>query len=393
MIRHSRASGSRHPAGFTLIELLVVIAIIAVLIALLLPAVQSAREAARRAQCVNNLKQITLAAANFESVNGYYPPAWGPHPFYSPGTFDFTTCPPSGYPGPNQLDGGRTNVFALILPYMEQGANYAAFNTQWDINITVTATGFVSTPNNTAQTSLINSYICPSDPATQRIGLSIAYANYVACIGTTAAEEGGSTYSNMEPQSSRWGIYIAQTDYTQGTCVGGAPNPNYNKLAPVTVAAVIDGTSNTAAFSECKRGHELVSPPLVAFEPTVCVALFNDATATNNFLPPMCDPNLRTLSYRYRNQEYYRGFGPTGFYNHTTPPNYQYVDCGTYADSTSPNNFSRTHLAARSYHAGNGVNVSFADGSVRFVKSTVNLTTWNALGTRAANEVVSADSY
>ncbi len=104
----------RSRRGFTLIELLVVIAIIAVLIALLLPAVQSAREAARRSQCVNNLKQLGLAALNFESVNGGYPSGYGPYPT-APGTTDFT----------------RMNTLTVVLPYLEQNATFTTFNFAW----------------------------------------------------------------------------------------------------------------------------------------------------------------------------------------------------------------------------------------------------------------------
>src|SRR5438309_8888733 len=104
---------SERRRGFTLIELLVVIAIIAVLIALLLPAVQAAREAARRAQCTNNLKQMALAALNFESTYSQLPPGYGPNP-------------PGG--------GGRINPKVLILPYLENGNTYNAFNLQADIN-------------------------------------------------------------------------------------------------------------------------------------------------------------------------------------------------------------------------------------------------------------------
>src|SRR6201995_1292389 len=111
----------RKVRGFTLIELLVVIAIIGVLIALLLPAVQSAREAARRAQCTNNLKQLGLAAANFEAANETYPPGYGPFPVTA-----ITTC--TGSP----LSACRINVLGQLLPYMEQSQLYSAFNTQVD---------------------------------------------------------------------------------------------------------------------------------------------------------------------------------------------------------------------------------------------------------------------
>src|SRR5437868_4406998 len=118
MRQHPVAFRPRRAFGFTLIELLVVIAIIAVLIALLLPAVQSAREAARRAQCVNNLKQIGLAAANFESANAKYPPGYGQFP-----VTDITSC--TGGP----FGGCRIDVLGQLLPYMEQSQLYAAFNT------------------------------------------------------------------------------------------------------------------------------------------------------------------------------------------------------------------------------------------------------------------------
>src|SRR5262249_38708010 len=132
------------PAGFTLIELLVVIAIIAVLIALLLPAVQGAREAARRAQCTNNLKQMALAALNFESSDGQLPPGWGPVPIYG-GT------------------AGRANPKVLILPYLENANTYNSFNLTWNLNNYGS-----SGPNFTAQDQAVSAYICPSDGNTVR---------------------------------------------------------------------------------------------------------------------------------------------------------------------------------------------------------------------------------
>jgi prepilin-type processing-associated H-X9-DG protein len=247
--------------------------------------------------------------------------------------------------------------------------------------------------NDTAQTTLVNSFVCPSDGHTERIGDNVAYCNYFASLGATAAQEAGSTYTNMEPIGARWGIYIAAVDYSQPPCTGIAPNTtpntNYQRVPGVTVAAVTDGTSNTAAFGEGWRGHEVGStlPPIG--DPTIILIY---SANLDNLAPPICIPANRFSTYRYRGQEYYRAFGPTAFYTHTMPPNSPLYDCGTNADANALNNYSRTHLALRSYHPG-GANFAFADGSVHFAKNSVNLTTWNALGTRAGGEVISSDQY
>src|SRR2546422_9925618 len=133
--------------GFTLIELLVVIAIIAILIALLLPAVQMAREAARRTQCKNNLKQHALAAANYESKFGCYPPG------------SFIPEDGSGYPCTGDGNGVMTDWaghLIFILPDLEQSQIYNA------INFGKCREGLA---NRTAFTQIIATFLCPSDPA------------------------------------------------------------------------------------------------------------------------------------------------------------------------------------------------------------------------------------
>src|SRR3954471_10619084 len=158
--------------GFTLIELLVVIAIIAVLIALLFPAAKAAREAARRSQCTNNLKQMGLAALNFESTNSTLPPSWSPYPGASGG-------------------GSRVNVLAFMMQFLEQGNLYNTWNFQVDSNGGSACCGKF---NQTARTQQVGAYLCPSDPNTGVLldpggsGLNCGHNSYFASTGNTASQ-------------------------------------------------------------------------------------------------------------------------------------------------------------------------------------------------------------
>ncbi|MDR3618458.1 MAG: DUF1559 domain-containing protein [Paludisphaera borealis] len=352
----------RRRSGFTLIELLVVIAIIAVLISLLLPAVQSAREAARRAQCTNNLKQIGLAVHNFESTNSKFPDGYAQVPLI-----------PNGGGGSGS---SRANVLAQILPFLEQANLYSAFNFEVDVNGCCNPN---ANDNLTARTQLVSAFVCPSDPATTRMNGNVGYSNYFASVGNTASVR-FNTGGDSETNGGKIGIFNVTIDTTTL-----APSPNWQKLtSKTTIASVTDGTSNTGLFSETTRSN-IVSGDFYAKENvyTIPPEYFNNDAPT---LPACNDWDTSYVGrIYYRGQQWYRNLPMTAYYSHTVPPNYKGYDCGS-------TNFYASHTAARSRHPG-GANAAFADGSVRFVKDSVNPTTWRGLGSRAGGEVLSADAY
>jgi len=363
--------------AFTLIELLVVIAIIAVLIALLLPAVQAAREAARRAQCTNQLKQIGLAVHNFESTNSKFPDGMGPYP--SPG------------------GGTRVSVQGLILPYLEQSSTYATFNLTLDMNSTA--------QNDTARCQQLGTYLCPSDGKGFRSpGIRVNAAsqgnlgqcNYYGSNGATASQVFNSNQSDFPPNetnSATVGVFNVSLDTTRPLPTATNPNPNYGRVtSSVTIASIPDGTSNTAMFSEIRISgigwSTAGTPANVPGDPNEAYIPSSWAVPADNYNPPAtCNGIPYNTRITYKGQQYYRGNIPElCYYNHTLTPNTrQFIDCG---DSS----FVAAHMAARSYHPG-GVNVGFCDGSVRFIKDSIALTTWKAVGTRSGGEVVSSDSY
>jgi prepilin-type N-terminal cleavage/methylation domain-containing protein/prepilin-type processing-associated H-X9-DG protein len=370
----------RRSSGFTLIELLVVIAIIAVLIALLLPAVQAAREAARRSQCVNNLKQMGLAAMNFESTNSTLPPTWGPYPYASNG-------------------GSRVNFLAVMMPFIEQGALYNAWN------LTVDSNGGGSLEiNETARLTQVSAYLCPSDPSSGTCGdpggsnIPCGKANYFANMGYTAGQYFSSNVTPQETNSAVIGPFIVQIDSGQPKFLDAAstqPNPLYQRLIACTIASVTDGTSNTAMFAETIRSRYVGSQSSANW-PALATAMTgtgyldpiqNGGTMTTGALqvvPAVCQ-NLSSRLLAYRGLEYYRFIVECTNYGHVLLPNSKSPDCG---DST----IAAAFMAARSWHSG-GVNVCYVDGSVHFIKNTVNATPWAGLGTKGGAEVLSADSF
>jgi prepilin-type N-terminal cleavage/methylation domain-containing protein/prepilin-type processing-associated H-X9-DG protein len=300
-------------SGFTLIELLVVIAVIGILVALLLPAVQAAREAARRASCTNNLRQLGIAMHNYHDTNNNLPVARNPFPLVH-------------------------SALARLLPFVEQE------NVQKLIDFGVPV---AHTSNQLASQTTVKLFVCPSDGAGGRVPGSIhAGTNYVACNGSGTLAYG----------------LIASGDgmFTQ-------TNLGFRDL--------IDGLSNTAAMSESILGHGNTS---TGATPADYRREVLEVPGGSDPTPTACAAAAGVWSGQ-RGAKWIDGHYGNSLYNHFYTPNPQTWDCGN-------GSHNKGLSTARSRHPG-GVNLLIADGSVRFVPETIDLTTWRALATRNGGEV------
>ncbi len=389
---------SRIQRGFTLIELLVVIAIIAVLIALLLPAVQAAREAARRTQCVNNMKQIGLAMHNYHSSNNSFPQGHSESAHaanYGNGT---NGSPYSGWT--------EWSAQAELLGYMEQTPIYNA------INFSFCAGYDYAWPcNSTGAFATINSFLCPSDN-------NSSGAQFNASWGNFANPPGNNNYRGSVGTTSQSGYNTATGGPGYGGC---APDPlNINGGQPgctpystgvfaywvsYGLRDITDGSSNTIAFSESLVGSPSNATGATRNNATLGVSTAQpfdavDATTQLNNGNLITALQACTLSYKANtnivNDNGVRwAWGAVGMslFQTIVPPNstqYAWNSCRSSCAKCSPDDSSYSN--SQSNHPG-GCNFLMADGSVKFLKSTIAMQTYLGLGTRANGEVISADAY
>lgn len=347
--------------GFTLIELLVVIAIIAVLIALLLPAVQQAREAARRTQCRNNLKQLGLSLHNYAEVFAMFPP--GRITYFSP-TDDRTSAANSNATTGN---GNCFSAFAQLLPHLDQGViyNQINFNSGPDTN-----------GNNNVSITQPPVFLCPSDSGSRTLAQGTGFAgvtNYVLNTGTTFPIS-----MNNPSQTAVTGIFYENSG--------------------IRLADIIDGSSQTVCLSEQvlstltdptnSGGNWTGDSPSTGFVLTTG----NNNTSAGPELtqyPGDCMAGSK-LQLTRGNRLLYGAPGHT-MYNHIRGPNDTGIDCRGGLPHSTRNFYWWSRLshnvASHSKHIG-GVQSLFCDGHVQFVSSAVDLAVWRGLGSRASGEIV-----
>jgi prepilin-type N-terminal cleavage/methylation domain-containing protein/prepilin-type processing-associated H-X9-DG protein len=331
--------------GFTLIELLVVIAIIAVLIALLLPAVQAAREAARRSQCTNNLKQLGLAVHNYHSINDSLPPG---------------RIIPSGT-NPAIFSGAQnTTWFNLMLPLIEQGAMGNAYNFTLGAEgpQTPLPQGFFA--NSTVAATKIGIFQCPSD----RQNMFQIPTSYV-----------GGALSGPQMTKGNYAVSWGNTNWNQATPKGTTTpylQSAFGHNGNISFATILDGTSTTVFAAEVLQGA------LNDVRGLMWSTVPGGASVMTRFTPNQFKDYLNLQKADWLNRTVFCTSEPVL----RLPCNLNNDDAGD----------REAFAGSRSRHPG-GVNVLMGDGSVRFIKDSINDATWRALHTINAGEVLSADSY
>jgi prepilin-type N-terminal cleavage/methylation domain-containing protein/prepilin-type processing-associated H-X9-DG protein len=338
--------------GFTLIELLVVIAIIAVLVALLLPAVQAAREAARRCQCSNNLKQIGIA------MHGYHAA--------------LEVFPPGRLRGMIDHNGRCHSAYAYLLPHLDQGPLYNAINFLLNPDnapsAAVAGENGLQPENTTALFTNIGSLLCPSDSFVPRAD-GKALHNYPLNTGTTfpvsSRNPSRIPVTGVFFENSNVGVPVIADGTTNTVCVS-------ETVISDGTPGYWDGVSPTNGFVLARGGNDSDSGPELVNYPGDCSG-----------------PGLKLNMTR--GVVWFYGAPGHSMYNHARPPNDPGVDCRGGLPHSNDTNYWWDRLshnvAARSRHPG-GVHALLCDGRVAFVKDTISPGVWLALGSRSGGEIV-----
>jgi len=317
----------RHRA-FTLVELLVVITIIGILIALLLPAVQAAREAARRAECLNNLRQLGIGLHNYINTHGTFP------------------MNRTGKTAQNW------SALAMISPYVEQANMYNRLDFRgYPYTVTIgTGKTYNAGPNQEVAKTVVNVFMCPSDPAGVIDPDGLAPTNYLFNVGSGLVNNG--SISESTP--------------------GLVPDGVAYQASAVRIAEITDGTSNTLAIGESTRG--------LGTSPAPFTSVRRQHIRSSSFFPSCNAGPNDNVWYGDRCDKWVSGSFPYAAMTFFLSPNSPRADCLT-------GNATQALMGPRSYHPG-GANLLFCDGRASFMADSVPQTVIQALASRAGGEVI-----
>jgi prepilin-type N-terminal cleavage/methylation domain-containing protein/prepilin-type processing-associated H-X9-DG protein len=353
---------ARHSRGFTLIELLVVVAIFGVLIALLLPAVQAARRSARRTECINNLKQIGLALHNYHNSHGAFP-------------LGSVLSRSSLSPGATGYGGSTWSTHAQLLGHLELQAVYNA------CNFSVSSGHGLGGPiNETARNTRLNVFLCPSDNLA-----GLRHSNsYYASVGATT-----------KPSTRRV------------TGLFGHDTPKHNAIA-CKISMITDGSSNTIAFGEGLVADDHWSTEMRRNQIARCSAArsartYNVRLNPKKILAALTACTTRASKYQRtppsskagkqtRGNNWSTGTCGTTLFNTVVPPNSRQYNWSTCDGNESTALGNSEFVNATSNHS-DGCNFLFADGSVHFLKTSINGKVYWTLGTKAGSELIDPKSF